>query len=120
HAGLDPSAALDDRALQTPWEAHTRAWLAASSPAIALAINNAACLLDLDGVIIDGSFGRSLLLQLLASVRSALDGYDWEGVAKPVLRAGSIGSDARALGGALLPLYANFAPDRDLFLKLER
>jgi hypothetical protein len=30
---------------------------------------------------------------------------------------GSIGSDARALGGALLPLHANFAPDRDLFLK---
>jgi len=34
------------------------------------------------------------------------------------LRAGTIGSDARALGGALLPLYANFAPDRELFLKL--
>ena len=33
------------------------------------------------------------------------------------LVAGSIGSDARALGGALLPLHANFAPDRDLFLK---
>jgi hypothetical protein len=32
--------------------------------------------------------------------------------------AGTIGSDARAIGGALLPLYANFAPDRDLFLKL--
>jgi hypothetical protein len=31
--------------------------------------------------------------------------------------AGTIGSDARALGGALLPLYATFAPDRALFLK---
>ena len=30
---------------------------------------------------------------------------------------GSMGSDARALGGALLPLHENFAPDRDLFLK---
>ena len=25
--------------------------------------------------------------------------------------------DVRALGGALLPLYANFSPDRELFLK---
>ena len=25
--------------------------------------------------------------------------------------------DAAALGGALLPLHANFAPDRDLFIK---
>jgi hypothetical protein len=39
-------------------------------------------------------------------------------VARPRCCAGTIGSDARALGGALLPLYANFAPDRDLFLKL--
>jgi hypothetical protein len=32
--------------------------------------------------------------------------------------AGTIGSDARALGGAWLPLHANFAPDRELFLKV--
>ena len=37
---------------------------------------------------------------------------------RPALLAGTVGSDARAIGGALLPLYANFAPDRDLFLKL--
>ena len=51
-------------------------------------------------------------------VNFALDQYDWEGVARPALLEGTIGSDARAMGGALLPLYANFAPDRELFLKL--
>jgi hypothetical protein len=40
-------------------------------------------------------------------------------VARPTVFEGAISSDARAMGGALLPLYANFAPDRDLFLKLE-
>jgi hypothetical protein len=34
------------------------------------------------------------------------------------LLTGTIGSDARALGGALLPLHANFSPDRELFLKI--
>jgi hypothetical protein len=29
-----------------------------------------------------------------------------------------MGSDARALGGALTPLHASFAPDRELFLKV--
>ena len=119
-AGLDPAAAQDERALQAPWLAQTERWLAQAAPAIALSANHAACLLDLDGVVLDGSFGRPLLAALLARVEKALDGYDWEGVVRPVLRAGTIGSDARALGGALLPLYANFAPDRDLFLKLER
>ena len=71
------------------------------------------------GVIIDGSFDGTLLQRLLARADAALDAYSWEGVTRPALLAGTIGSDARAIGGALLPLYAHFAPDRDLFLKLE-
>ena len=46
--------------------------------------------------------------------------YSWEGVARPQVLAGTIGSDARAIGGALLPLYENFAPDRALFLKIDK
>lgn len=118
-AGLSEAAALDHRALEAPWLPHTRAWLREASSAVALSINSAACLLDLDGVIVDGSFGRELLEAFLAAIGEALDRYSWEGVVRPQVLAGTIGSDARAIGGALLPLYANFAPDRDLFLKLE-
>lgn len=117
--GLDETAAVDARALQAPWLAATEIWLRDAAPAIALAINSAAALLDLEGVIIDGSFDASLRERLIASVAVALDGHNWEGVARPAVLPGTIGSDARAIGGALLPLYANFAPDRDLFLKLE-
>ncbi len=117
-AGLDTGAVADARALQAPWQAHTRAWLDAAGAAIAQAVQGAACLLDLEGVILDGSFGRELLAALLAATTAALARYDGEGVAQPQLLAGTIGSDARALGGALLPLHANFAPDRDLFLKV--
>ncbi len=118
-AGLDTAAWVDDRALQAPWRPHTLEWMRVASPAIALSINSAACLLDLEGVIVDGSFGRELLALLLSEVAVALDRYSWEGVSRPAVMHGTIGSDARALGGALLPLYANFAPDRDLFLKIE-
>ncbi len=117
--GLDAAAAVDGRALQPPWLAQTETWLRDAAPAIALTINSAACLLDLEGVIIDGSFDPTLRARLIASVEPALDRHSWEGVARPAFLAGTIGSDARAIGGALLPLYANFAPDRDLFLKLE-
>jgi predicted NBD/HSP70 family sugar kinase len=119
-AGIDVNAWTDARALAEPWLPSTRAWLGEAGPAIALAINSAACLLDLEGVIIDGSFGRELLRSLMPEVESALDRYSWEGVARPRVLAGTIGSDARAIGGALLPLYANFAPDRDLFLKIDK
>jgi predicted NBD/HSP70 family sugar kinase len=118
-AGLAEDAWLDERALSAPWLPITEAWLRDACPGIALAVHTAACLLDLEGVIIDGSFGRGLLAALLRELTVALDGYSWEGVARPEVLPGTIGSDARAMGGALLPLYANFAPDRDLFLKLE-
>lgn len=117
-AALDPGAASDERALQLPWRAHTERWLRDASAAIALAVNGAACLLDLESVIVDGSFSRALLAALQAELERALERYDWEGVTRPQLLPGTIGSDARAIGGALLPLYANYAPDRDLFLKI--
>ena len=116
--GLDAAAAADDRALEPGWLPHTQAWLTEAAAAVALAVNSAACLLDLESVIIDGSFSRPLQAALVAALQQALDGYSWEGVTRPVLLPGTIGSDARALGGALLPLHANFSPDRDLFLKI--
>jgi len=117
-AGLDITAVADARALLAPWRPHTEAWLHDAAAAIALAVNSAACLLDLESVILDGSFSRELQAALQAALGRAMDRYSWEGVTRPALLAGTIGSDARALGGAMLPLHANFSPDRDLFLKI--
>jgi predicted NBD/HSP70 family sugar kinase len=116
-AGLDPQAVGDERALKDAWRPHTQRWLLQAGEAIALAINGTACLLDLETVIVDGSFHRELLAELCVAIQTALDHYDWQGVTRPRLLPGTIGSDARAIGGAMLPLHANFAPDRDLFLK---
>lgn len=119
-AGLDVRAVADARAVEAPWMPVTREWMQQATPAIAMAIHGATALLELDGVIVDGSFSREMLDVVLAETNGALDRFSWEGVARPELLAGAVGADARAIGGALLPLYANFAPDRDLFLKLDR
>jgi len=115
--GLDPTAAYDDRALQTPCLPLTEAWLDSAANALAQCVLSGMAFLDFDAVVIDGSVSRPLLKRLLERVASAQDRYQWEGVWRPALLEGSMGSDARALGGALLPLHAHFAPDRDLFLK---
>jgi predicted NBD/HSP70 family sugar kinase len=116
-AGLAEPIAGVAQALQSPWRPVTQAWLQQAALAIAHSINGAACLLDLDGVIVDGAIERDLLAELLAATNTAMTRYSWEGVTAPQLLAGTIGADAGALGGALLPLHANFAPDRNLFLK---
>jgi predicted NBD/HSP70 family sugar kinase len=119
-AGLDPEAAADARALEPPWSPHTRAWLKTAAQAMAFCIMQGACLLDLEQVIVDGVFARDLLSRLMAELENALDHHSWEGVHRPSLLAGTIGADARALGGALLPLHAQFAPDPEVFLKADQ
>ncbi|MEB0172434.1 MULTISPECIES: ROK family transcriptional regulator [unclassified Undibacterium] len=116
-SGLDQSASYDERALQEPWLTHTGAWLDDAARAIAFAIISSVCFLDLESIVIDGSLDRLLLEKLLCEVEKSLDLYRWEGVLRPLILAGTIGPDAHAIGAALLPLYANFGPDRDLFLK---
>jgi predicted NBD/HSP70 family sugar kinase len=118
--GLDPAAAYDERALLAPWAPHTDAWTRSAARALAHCVVSGTAFLDLDAVVLDGAMARSVLDQLLARTAQALQAYNWEGLSEPPrLERGSIGPDARALGGALLPLHASFAPEHDVFLKLE-
>jgi predicted NBD/HSP70 family sugar kinase len=116
-AGLPDPGTGTANALAPPWREATDAWLKRAALAIAHTISSAACLLDLEAVIVDGAVDRTLLDALLAAIADAMSRYNWEGVRPPDILPGTIGADASALGGALLPLHANFAPDRDLFLK---
>jgi predicted NBD/HSP70 family sugar kinase len=116
--GLDPTAAYDQRAMEPPFSEDTEVWVSSAATALAHSVVSATALLDIDAVVMDGSFCRPLLQRLIAATEQALGRYNWEGLWPAQVIAGSIGSDARALGGALLPLHANFAPDRDLFLKV--
>ncbi|OGB34271.1 MAG: serine/threonine protein kinase [Burkholderiales bacterium RIFCSPLOWO2_12_FULL_61_40] len=115
---LDPSAAYDERALAAPFEAETQAWLTRAANALAHCVVSGTAFLDIEAVVMDGSFCRALLQRLIERTNEALTRYNWEGLWPTRVMAGSVGPDARALGGALLPLHANFAPDQDLFLKV--
>jgi predicted NBD/HSP70 family sugar kinase len=116
---LDPMAAYDARALQAPWQVYTLEWVETAARALAHCIVSGTAFLDLEAVVMDGVVAPTLMQSLVARTNEALKTYNWEGLqAPPRLVRGSIGSDARALGGALLPLHACFAPDREIFLKV--
>ena len=115
---LDPMAAYDARALFEPWLPYTREWVDRAALSLAHCIVAGTAFLDVEAVVIDGVVAPDLLRELWARTGDALKAYNQEGLqGMPRLELGTIGSDARALGGALLPLHATFAPDRDLFLK---
>lgn len=117
--GLDPMAAYDERALRAPCLVHTQEWLQRAARALAHCIVSGTAFLDVEAVVIDGVMAPALLSELRDRTREAMGAYNQEGLmGMPRLVLGNIGPDARALGGALLPLHASFAPDREVFLKV--
>jgi len=116
-AGAPAAAAHDHRALAPDVWAVTERWLEEACPAIAMTIATSSALLDLEAVVIDGEIDRQLVREMIRRTQGALDRIEWEGMVRPQLIEGTIGADARAMGGAILPLYAHFAPMHELFLK---
>ena len=116
-AGAHAAAAHDHRALSAELWPLTEQWLDQACPAIAATLTTSAALLDLEAVVIDGEIDRQLVREIIRRTERVLDRFEWEGMVRPQLLEGTIGADARAMGGAILPLYAHFAPVHELFLK---
>ena len=72
---------------------------------------------DLDAVVIDGSLSHGLMAALITQTQAAMSQYHFEGMRAPAVLCGEVGKQARAKGGAWLPLHAQFFPDKDVFLK---
>jgi len=67
--------------------------------------------------VIDGGMPASVRDRLTARTAQVFAGLDRRGLSEVGIVAGSIGADARAIGGAALPLIKNFARDREVLFK---
>ena len=92
-------------------------WIEEASGSIAQAVAASAAVIDFSTAIIDGALPPGVRAALVARVTDRMAGIDTRGLSPIAVVAGSIGSDARALGGASLPLLANFALDRNVLFK---
>ena len=88
------------------------AWLATASRGIAHAVAAACAIIDFEAAVIDGSVPPDVRGRLIEGVRRELAALDLSGIDPPQLRAGSIGTAARALGGASLPLFDRYLVDQ--------
>ncbi len=77
----------------------------------------ATSIIDFEAVVIDGAFPAGVRARLVERTVRAVGRFDGQGLSAVTVCAGSVGSDARAIGGAALPLLANFARDRDVLFK---
>ncbi|MBN8631524.1 MAG: ROK family transcriptional regulator [Rhodobacterales bacterium] len=89
------------------------AWLDQAAGALAQATLAAAALLEVQAVLIDGWMPVSVRAELVRRTESALLGLDLAGIDPPVIREGTVGADARALGAAAIPLSQRYLIDQN-------
>lgn len=86
-------------------------WIDDASHGIAHAVAAGAAIVDFEAAVIDGPFPAAVRDRLLQKIEAALHELDLSGIDPPLIRFGSIGPIARALGGASLPLFDRYLVD---------
>jgi predicted NBD/HSP70 family sugar kinase len=92
-------------------------WLDQAAGALAHATLAAAALLEIEAVLIDGWMPVSVRAQMVRRTRAALLGLDLAGIEPPVIREGTVGADARALGAAAIPLSQRYLIDQNVAVR---
>jgi predicted NBD/HSP70 family sugar kinase len=88
------------------------AWILEIAPALAHAIVATCSVIDFPAVIIDGGFPADIRRRIVAATRAAMRKLDLKGIEAPTIVEGQVGPDARAIGGACLPLLNRYILDQ--------
>jgi len=92
-------------------------WIGELAESLAYSIVAAIAVIDVDTVLIDGAFPTHVRSSIIERTEAAIARINRQGLSHFRLLPGSIGNAARAMGGASLPLLANFTQDREVLFK---
>ncbi|TMV81897.1 ROK family protein, partial [Thioclava sp. BHET1] len=120
---LQAEGVTADRLWETPpgWSAPEpilARWVEEAATGIAHAILGATALLDIDTALIDGWMPDPVRARLVAATATRLSQADRTGIELPQIHPGSIGSRARQLGAASIPLSQRYLVDQNALLTL--
>lgn len=116
-AGADPSSLWDSPEVWTVDEDLLEKWITQTARGLAHAIVSAESVIDFGFVLIDGWIPDRVRTRIVEATRAQLRTLDLAGIEAPVIAEGSVGHNARALGGASLALSQRFLVDQSAFLK---
>ena len=92
-------------------------WLQDTAAALAQAIIAAASIIDFAAAIIDGGFPAWVRHRLVRATIEAMNRLDLQGVVIPDIVEGEVGDQARAIGGASLPIFDRYLIDQTVLFK---
>lgn len=107
-AGLDPNLMW-----QKPrdWSGLTRyvdPWIGETAQELAKASLSICSVIDFEAILVDGAFPPEVREGLVERVRRYLATQDKRGLIAPVIEAGTVGENARAIGAASGPMFAEY------------
>lgn len=115
--GLDPAILQSPEADWSHIGPLLDGWIERAARALAAAVVAGVSVVDFQRIVIDGAMPRDVLARLVEATRRETGTLAQDGLSPFEIVAGEIGSNARALGGAMLPMIANFACDQEVLLK---
>lgn len=111
--GRDPSPLWNSPDHWQGFDELAAEWIAIVAGALAQAIVSAAAIIDFQHVIIDGGLPTGTRADIVAATRAEMMRYDLRGLEPPEILPGTVGTLARALGAASLPLFDKYLIDRN-------
>ncbi|RKE86395.1 putative NBD/HSP70 family sugar kinase [Rhizobium sp. AG855] len=92
-------------------------WIQDTAAALAQAVVAASSIIDFAAAIIDGGFPDWVRKRLVQATIEAMNRLDLQGVMVPDIIEGEVGAQARAIGGASLPIFDRYLIDQTVLFK---
>lgn len=92
-------------------------WIEMTAESLAFAIIASSTVIDFEAAIIDGNFPTWVRRRIVDATRVAITRINTQGIVPPLVVEGLVGAQARAIGGASLPLFARYLLDLNILLK---
>ncbi|MBB3132611.1 putative NBD/HSP70 family sugar kinase [Rhizobium pisi] len=92
-------------------------WIQDTAKALAQAIVAAASIVDFSAAVIDGGFPNWVRSRIVQATINEAAKLDLQGVVMPDIIEGAVGAQARAIGGASLPIFARYLTDQNVLFK---
>lgn len=87
---------------------HVEPWLGQTAQELAKASLATCSVIDFEAVLIDGAFPSAIRDELVGRVQRYIVNQDTRGLIPPRIEGGSIGTNARAIGAACGPIFAQY------------
>ncbi len=117
NTGLDSSSLWDSPEVWTVDAVLLENWIRQTARGLAYAVVSAASVIDFGSALIDGWMPTAVRTRIVEETRLHLKDFDLAGIEAPAIGEGTVGYNARALGGASLALSQRFLVDQSAFLK---